>query len=169
MPRAQFLAAEKPRRLLFAAVAAALVVLTLGAGKADAQTPAETYALEFQLSGFSQCTGERIDFTVSIHGVIRESEDSGHFVMNESFTFRGESESGVRYIGAGVEMTSIQAEGGFAGDSTIVFTDQNSQSLVAQGEQSDADDLVSTAIIHRTLNADGEMTAEVISIHSECR
>lgn len=156
----------KLRPLALAAAVAALLTLALGAGKAEADDPAQTYSAEFPFSLHSPCAPhEVINVTMSVRGVIHEH--GGHYTSHESFTLKGESVSGVRYVGTGVENTSFQ--GLFGGGTAATQTDEETVTYIAQGEQSKGDDFLAHHVIHTTYNPDGEVSALVFNERLECK
>jgi len=150
--------------LAFAGVVAVLLTLVLGAARAEADS-AQTFEQEFQFSLTSPCPPhELINVTFRLRFVVHE--DGLHFTSHEIGRFKGESVTGIQYVGTGIENTA--ANGGF-GETAATFTDEETVTYIAQGEPSEADDFVANHVIHVTFNPDGEITAQVFTEHTECR
>ncbi|MCA1570242.1 MAG: hypothetical protein LC798_07970 [Chloroflexi bacterium] len=163
----------RPRAL--AAVAALLLTLALGAGQAQADSPAQTYTSEFAFSLNSPCAPyELINVTGTLRGVVHEH--GGHYTSHEILTWKGESVSGVKYVGRSVENTSFQ--GLFGQGTAATQTDEQTVTYIAQGESAKGDDFLAHHVIHVTYNhhvihvtynPDGEVTALVFNEHTECK
>jgi hypothetical protein len=152
------------------ALAAGLLTLALLAKPAQAQMQRERVPVEFDF--FNTCTGETIIFegTVQVFFDFKEDANGGIHTQGHAHLH-----------GQGVGLTS--------GDKYVLNETQNNhqnfrvplesgaanfhitQSLrvIHQGPGTPGDDFLTKILLHVTINANGEVTADVLRVESECK
>ena len=155
-----------PMRFLFVA---SITMLTLFAGSmsgsAQATTIKDRMVEPFEFDGINPCTGE----TVVVSGELLitnkatfDAAGGGHF----TFTLvprqvRGEGESGTVYKAVGGQREHFNVN---AGESlTDTFT--NAFNLISQGG---GDNFIVHITFHTTVNANGDVTSEMLLDRAEC-
>lgn len=140
------------------ALAAALVWLTLMSPPLWAAT-STTIPLDAIRSG--DCTGEDVELSGTIH-LVSQLQPDGSEVSH--FNFQGVSgvglTSGTKYRASSVDHVRLAAP--FPSDITSV----RSLRLISRGPE---DDLLVRFLFHITVNANGEVTAEVEDVTSKCK
>jgi len=101
----------------------------------------------------SPCTGEE----VTVEGV-------GHFVGGDHFRYEL---SGVSASGATYQIFSVDNVGSAPSPRTSVYTAAATFRLVREGGSGD-DDFMAHSIVHLTVNANGELTADFGVVRSRC-
>ncbi len=110
------------------------------------------------------CTGEPIFYTLSAHLVLHQSTDENggtHTTGQAVLRWDGESASGVQYHQRQVNTNNSNF--------TVGADNQTSPLTFFTVGQGEADDFYNHVIFHITFNANGEPTATVSEIRTECR
>jgi hypothetical protein len=161
------------------ALAAGLLTLALMAKSAKAQGTDFNFSEPFTFSFTNPCTGEQVtgEGTARIVGNFTDDASGGfHFQAQTSTSGSGVgSPSGATYIVTGVSHDAINVRDN---EYPVAFTMVQRTQYIRQGEDMPEDDLVFDMLFHFTVNANGEVTAEVgdidpetgaIVTHQECR
>jgi hypothetical protein len=154
--------------LALATVLAAAVLAVVLAKPAQTQATATTVtdreALTFDVVN---CDGELITVTGTLttvfHGT-RDSTGSRHFVIQNSFTGTGVSSTGTRYV---VHQQGNNTET-FSVDSGEPFTLAQQTTIIGTGSDTPDDDFIGNTVIHTTVNANDEVTADIEDFNAEC-
>jgi hypothetical protein len=145
-----------------AAVAAALPSLAA----AQATPTHTTFSSPFEFVGFNPCNGESILFSGRFSGeatTVQDASGGVHFAAHQLLTAQGQGDFGNRYSFTDSLATSVY----FDSDSApFTFSQSLVDRVIAQGQ---APNFVLTTTNHFTVNADGELTAEVFQSQAECR
>ena len=132
----------------------------------------------FTFSTTNPCTGEQItgEGTTHFMGSYRENASGGYiFQVHINTSGSGVSQSGAKYV-----LNGSQHESGHSHlDGTPnTYTGVQRSQLIRQGEAMPGDDfLFNELLFHLTVNANGEVTAQVVPVdedggivvHQECR
>jgi hypothetical protein len=144
--------ASTSRRTLLGSLLVGLPAgLGLAQGAAQARVRVETFSVSFTTE--SPCTGE----DVTVTGV-------GHRVGGDHFRYEL---SGVGTSGATYQIFSIDNEGNHGTRRTAVSTLATAFRFVREGGSGD-DDFIGHSIVHLTVNANGELTANFVVGESRC-
>lgn len=116
----------------------------------------------------SPCTPEPVVLKGQAHLVLSVTEDAAggfrlHFHADEHV--RGSTASGIQYVGTNTHTHRTNLTPG----GTETFTDRVHLNVVRQGEDVAGDDFYLHAVYHFTVNANGELTAEVDRTFVTCR
>jgi hypothetical protein len=132
--------------------------------KAEPTKEKSTDSFDFQY--FNECTGEWVSFHAVLKTFIFNSTDGhgnyhGHFLQQWHCTGVGET-SGIVYVGPQTDHGSnyISSDGTFIGTYTENW---------AVNSRGGADNILGGALIHITINANGEVTTEIDEVKFECR
>ncbi len=150
-------------RKLTVLLMAAAVVLS-GSVPAGAETVTERILLE---SGdfITPGCGEDLDHTGYLLAVFTTTETpSGNVHVGFHFSPQGITATGLT-TGATYQGTGV-TRGSFTEAKASVFTEVNNFRIIGRGQ---TPDLIEAWTIHMTINANGEVTAEVERIVTECR
>lgn len=157
--------------LLIAAVVAGGIALTSLARPAPASAVVEYHFRLPFTDEFDSCTGERVLVSGTAHAVGTVTEDSAgglHFANARMLQGHGVGlASGARYV-----LVSPQTTGGTSGATTggaTTFTLRWTSLLLRQGNALPGDDAMAHLVVHLTLNANGEMTASIITLRAVCK
>jgi hypothetical protein len=116
----------------------------------------------------SLCTPEPVVMTATVHLVITETITPSGAVQ---ITFHGEEQgqavapSGVKYVANNTEEFHFTGRLGTA----QTFTETSHLNFIRQGESVPADDFYGHMIFHVTLNAQGQVTADVAHVNESCK
>ena len=147
--------------------------LALAAGMALAQATTDRYNVKVSFDEiedptiFNSCTDEPVLLTGELHFLITQTEDAnGGLYVQEHAQAQGVSgtglESGTQYRLVGV---SRQEDFYFAPGERREVTVVNESHIISKGS---SDNLLTHCTIHMTFNANGEPTAELTQIETEC-
>ena len=138
------------------------MTLALAAGMALAQANSFTSSVKVPLDEIfdNPCTGEPVHFTGELHILFHQTEDAnGGFHVQTHFQPQGVSGTGLlsgeQYRGVGV----TRDETYFPPGEFREFTYVNRFYMISAGP---SDNMLETATIHVTFNANGEPTAELV-------
>jgi hypothetical protein len=144
------------------------MTLALAAGMALAQATTQTSNEKVPLDQIvdNPCTGELLHLTGELHILFHLTEDgNGGFHVQSHVQPQGASGTGLvsgeQYRGVGV----TRFEEYFPPGEFREFTSVNRFYLISAGP---SDNLVETATIHATFNANGEPTAELFRLETKC-
>jgi hypothetical protein len=147
---------------LVLSVAVVGTTLALAAGMALAQATTFTSNEKVPLDQIvdNPCTGELLHLTGELHMLFHVTEDAnGGFHVQTHFQPQGVSGTGLvsgeQYRGVGVTRNEIY----FAPGEVREFTSVNRFYMISAGP---SDNMLETATIHVTFNANGEPTAELV-------
>jgi hypothetical protein len=151
------------------ALAASLLTLAVVLAK-PAQAQAET-TTDTDRSTFSSradgCT-ETVFVHATFNTVAHTTTDANggfHSTFHSSLTGQGEGlDSGDKYVINGVSNVARNSPTG----ADLTFTQTIHFKIIRQGSASATDDVQNSALIHVTVNAQGEVTAEFEEFKSEC-
>jgi hypothetical protein len=155
--------------MLALALVAGLLALALGAKPTQAQAQTDTFNQRAPIDGvfFNECTGEFVTYAGTEHVVIHRTEDASggfHFKFHENIQVQGESASGAKYVAHEIDNESeVFSES--ADNLTITRTLQ----FIRQGSETATDDFLLKQLVHFTINANGELTSEVVNQKVECK
>ena len=140
---------RRPRRLLI------LPLLGLGLALASGASAREGLVGSFpvSLTVADPCTGEE----VAVEGVV-------HFVGGDHFRY---DLSGVDADGTAYRIFSVDNEGSAPSPAVSVHTAASTFRLVREGGRGD-DDFVAHGVVHLTMNANGELTADFGKVRTRC-
>jgi len=151
------------------ALAAGLLTLALQAKPAQAQAGTITSTDQSTFSGtFFTCTGELVFIEGTVNTVAHTTIDANgerHTVSRFNIQGQGVSDSGAKYVFIDVFNFTVNSEGG-APYYNVIFT--QTVKLIRQGSATPTDDLDVNLLIHQTVNAQGELTAEILEFESVC-
>ena len=102
-------------------------------------------------------------FRAVFHGT-RDSTGGRHFVLHNDIQATGVSSTGTRYV---VHQMGNNTET-FSVDSAETFTLAQQTTIIATGRDTPNDDVIGPSVIHITVNANDEVTAEVENVIAEC-
>jgi hypothetical protein len=147
---------------LLATVALGLALAGVAQGDGKPLIVAEPFEEVFP----SPCTGETVILTGEVLVIVHQTDD-GAGGFHEKFTLipRGITAigaSGTQYRAVGAHSDAFNTGPGRATTFTLSVT----FNVISKGG---TDNLVSTATVHFTVNANGDPTAEVVEIRAECR
>jgi hypothetical protein len=112
------------------------------------------------------CNGESVTLSGRIHTVVQDTQDAAggtHSVVHVNFQgIGGQGTSGARYRFTGLNTQVVTNETLGASVTTTVVSTR----LVGQGP---VPDQVMHLLVHTTINANGEVTASISEVQSECR
>jgi hypothetical protein len=155
------------RRITLLLAAVAMMVLVF-APVAQAQTFNERIPLS---DTFTSCTGEAVPVEGVLHTVGSFNEDASggvHIQFHQDFHGQGVGEtSGAKYVVTSQGPAVLHSN--FGANRALSFTVVSHAKVIRQGEDDTEDDFSARTVIHFTLNADGELTAEVANIEVECQ
>src|SRR5215208_2313591 len=164
-----------PSRVRFVAVMSALALalglLTLALLAKPAQAQAETITDKDRSTfdgSFISCTGEEVFIEGTMHTVANTTIDANgerhiKFHFNEQGQGEGES-SGDKYVFHSVS----NSHQNFTEDNAN-FTFSDTARLIRQGSATPTDDFNLIFLVHVTINANGEVTADVAKFEPECK
>ncbi len=156
------------KRILLLLAVVAMLVLVL-APAAQAQT----------IHGSTPVTGnvqnpcnpeEEIAVEGTLYYTVRIQEDSSgglHVLFHNTLVAQGVSESGAKYVIQSVGPATYHVYSGDQG--TVSVLTVTSVKYISQGETGTEDDFTGRFIYLFTVNANGEVTAELQNVVNECR
>ena len=143
--------------------------LALAAGMALAQATTDTYNVKVPIDGtiFNDCTDEPVHLTGTLHVLLTETEDAnGGLYVQEHVQVQGVSgtglKSGTQYRAVGANR---QEDFYFAPGERREVTVINDSHIISKGS---SDNLLMHCTIHLTFNANGEPTADLERVETEC-
>jgi len=151
------------------ALAAGLLMLALQAKPAQAQAETSTSPQRFPFAATltNPCTGETFFVEGTqlflFHSTL-DADGGEHFNVNSTVHAQGVSDSGVKYVYREAAPTHIKN----ALDSTYTFTSTATGRFIRQGSTTPEDDFVVKFMSHGTINANGELTSEFVTVEIEC-
>jgi hypothetical protein len=145
------------------------MTLALAAEMALAQATTDTSNEQVPLDGIvvdNPCTGEPLQLTGELHILFHVTEDAnGGFHVQTQFQPQGASATGLvsgeQYRGVGVTRDEAYFPPGELRETTFI----DRFYFVSKGS---SDNLLATTTIHVTFNANGEPTAELVRLDTEC-
>ena len=155
--------------MVVSALALAVSLLTLALLAKPAQAQAETITDNDRSTfdgSFISCTGEFVFIEGTMHTVAHTTIDENggfHTTFHLNTQGRGVSDSGAKYVFHNVF------------NQHLVFTDASNATLtqtiklIRQGSATPTDDATLKFLIHVTINANGEVTADVSKFEAECK
>jgi hypothetical protein len=151
------------RRLLQAALLAFALVLVPSTASAAV---VQNVRVPLDVTFFNPCTGDVIQFTGTIHFLAAETADGNggfhlHFDDNVSGITGVGVPSGITYHGVGGDWFEVNARPPFP----FVITQTDVFSFISVGS---APNMVITATLHMTVNANGTVTAQVDRFSFNC-
>jgi hypothetical protein len=151
------------------AVAAGLLTLALLSQPAQAQAETDTFNQRIPIEGtlLNPCTGGIVTYEGTQHVVIHRTQDASggfHFKFHASAHALGESASGAKYVAH-----RTQNDIDFFSESASNFTTTDTLQFIRQGSETPEDDFQAKITQHFTINANGELTSEVINQEEECK
>ena len=151
------------------ALAASLLTLAVVLAKpaqAQAQTSTDTYQDTFNFYTTSSCTGEVVFIEGTLHTVSHTTIDTnGMYHATDQYHLQGQGEgldSGDKYF----YDDTFSGHANFTGALDQTFTE--TFKLTRLGSASATDDYNVKAVIHVTVNANGEVTATVENVEFVC-
>jgi hypothetical protein len=152
-------------------VAVVGMTLALAAGMALAQATTDTFNDRSPLAGevINPCTGELVLFEGTTHFVFHRTVDAGggfRFKGHENLQAKGVSDSGAKYIVH--EVGNDQENFDVFSDSADNFTLMGTLQYIRQGSETAEDDFQAKLLVHVTVNANGELTSEILKAETEC-
>jgi hypothetical protein len=151
------------------ALAVGLLTLALLAKPAQAQTQRERVPVEFDF--LNPCTGETILFRGTVQVFFEEKQDANggsHFQVHAHLHGQGVGlTSGDKYVLNETQNNHqnfrVPSESGAAN-----FHITQSLRVIRQGQDMLGDDFQSEFLLHLTINANGDVTADVVRTESQC-
>jgi len=133
----------------------------------QAQAESETFHVQdpFEFLIVNPCTGEEVLVNGTFSALVHVTEDPNggtHFKIYTSFWGRGVSASGAKYVVKGHEQSHHITNIG--GDSAFENTTPILTKYIRQGETPPNDDFEAKVLFHTTINANGEITSEVVKV-----
>jgi hypothetical protein len=156
------------RLVLSLVVVGTALALAAGVALAQANTVTDSRKVPVDLVAENPCTGELVELTGHFHFVQHVTEDANggfHVKIHGNFHGQGVSSSGAKYV----DHNSSNFQLNFRADSAVTFTRTVSGVMIRQGSAAPADDLVVKFLTRFTINANGEVTAEVLKAKIECK
>ena len=154
------------------AVAAGLLTLALLSQPAQAQAETDTFnqrvPVEAEIA--NPCTGELVTFEGTVHQVVHRTVDASggfHFKGQTSVQVQGVGTSGAKYVAH--ETRNEQSNVDVVSESASNFTFTDTVQFIRQGSETSEDDFQGKLTIHTTINANGELTSEVVNTETECK
>jgi hypothetical protein len=150
------------------ALAAGLLTLTLLSKPAQAQAETVTDTDRSTFSALADSCTETVFVHATFNIVAHTTTDANggfHSTFHLSLTGQGEGlDSGDKYVFNGASNVDRNSPTG----ADLTFTQTIHSNTIRQGSASATDDVQTSALIHFTINAQGEVTAEVEEFKSEC-
>jgi hypothetical protein len=152
------------------ALAASLLTLALLAKPTQAQAESDTFNLRFPVAfgAINHCTGEEAFIEGTAHSVFHFTEDAnGGFHVKSLFHVQGQgvSPSGAKYV----IHDSSNSHFNVRAESADNLTHTGTFKVIRQGSATPEDDFKVKLLFHVTINANGEVTAEVEADERECK
>ena|SRR5215211_6080119 len=155
------------------ALAASLLTLAVVLAKpAQAQAQTDHFNERVPISGVfvNPCTGEEVTYEGTIHLVFQRTEDASggfHFKGHQNIQVQGVGTSGAKYVI--LETNNQQQNFDVFSESASSFTSTDTFQVIRQGSETAEDDFQGKATFHVTVNANGEVTSDVVKFESECK
>ena len=160
--------------MLALALAGGLLALALLAKPTQAQAQTENFNERIPLTIITtnECTAEAISVEGTVHVVGTTTQDAaGNLHVQGHTNFVGEGvgiTSGAEYIVREVQTTHGNVHD-FEGDQApATFTQPYTLHVIRKGSATPEDDFLIHTLFHITVNANGEVTAEVVEESFEC-
>jgi hypothetical protein len=153
-------------RFAFVALASLAAVLSAGTAKAD---PGSTthIAIPFAFTADDPCTGEAVAFEGELREVVTSHLDSAGGVHHAEAARLRLSGVGLvsgtvyRYIQTSPDSLNLDTSDGFPFEATAVTTGHT----IGAGS---TDDFLVHTLFHETIDANGDVTSEVLAVTTEC-
>ncbi len=159
--------------VMVSALALAAGLLTMALLSKPAQAQAETFTSSDRdafLIAFESCTGEVLEVQGTLHAVAHTTIDPNgtfHTTFHNNIQGGAESASGAKYVFN--SSSTNQQNFSVSGTPPFIATNTMSFRLIRQGSATPTDDLMVKVLIHQTVNANGEITSEVVKFEATCK